>query len=172
MKCIITGSKEGIGKAILDTLSNDYEVYCPNTRIEDLNLDFLSNNDLFINNAFSHQNQFRQCELIYEAYNVAPYHRQIVIGSMTSDYTKLKDKEPHMYSTAKLAVEAMSHQMFAKGKKCTLIKPGYVNTKSAKHSKEPKLETIDIADIIKYILHIDDEIIIKEISLKRFKSRY
>lgn len=169
MKCIITGSKQGIGKAILESLSDQYEIYCPDVRIEYLSLDVLTNDDLFINNAYSKQDPFRQSELIYEAYNMAPEHRQIVIGSMTSDYTMLKDKEPHMYSTAKLAVEAMSHQMFTKGKRCTLIKPGYVNTKRASHSNEPKLESYDIADIVKYILDMDDKIIVKEISLKKFK---
>ena len=167
MKCLITGSKSGIGKSIADELCNDYELWCPEIRIENFSLDLLTNNDLFINNAFSHEEPFRQSELIYEAYSAAPKHRQIVIGSMTSDYTKLKDKEPHMYSTGKLAVEAMSHQMFAKGKQCTLIKPGYVNTKVARHTHDPKLDCIDVTTVVKFILNMDSKMTIKEISFRR-----
>ena len=167
MKCLITGSKSGIGKAIADKLSYHYELWCPEIRIENLSLDLLTDADLFINNAFSHEEPFRQSELIYEAYCIAPKHRQIVIGSITSDYTKLKDKEPHMYSTGKLATEAMSHQMFTKGNRCSLIKPGYVNTKSSQHSNRPKLNAIDIAEIVSFVLSMDNKMIIKEITFTR-----
>ena len=167
MKCLITGSKSGIGKAIANELLHHYELWCPEIRIENLSLDLLNDADLFINNAFSHEEPFRQSELIYEAYCIAPNHRQIVIGSMTSDYTKLKDKEPHMYSTGKLAVEAMSHQMFAKNKRCTLIKPGYVDTPSAQHVTNSKLDPTDVVNVVKFVLSMDAKMIVKEISFKR-----
>lgn len=150
MNFLITGHTKGIGKAIYDRFggiglsrSNGFDISINHIG------PYLSNIDVFVNNAFDDNNPWSQTKLLYESLSVK---KIICIGSNSTDQTK---NWPHPYQSAKLALENSCNQLFYQGYNITLIKLGWVNTDKAKNAKpeEKKIDTNYVADLVDWILH-------------------
>jgi len=150
MNFLITGHTKGIGKAIYNKFGG---VGLSKSTGFDISFDditpYFENTDVFVNNAYDYCNYWSQVNLVYKAANVK---KQIVIGSMASDYALTNTDKALEYTTLKEAVKAASFQLFAQGKDITLLRPGYVDTSAVKDVTCAKIEPEYIADIIEWIL--------------------
>lgn len=154
IKFLITGHTQGIGKAIYQRFGG---IGLSRSTGFDISKDdispYLDECDVFINNAHCYDDIFAQTRLVYHAEN----KRQLVIGSLASDFSHVRTNSGKEYTTAKTALECACHQLFHKGSNITLIKPGYVN--------DENLSPSDIVDVIEWILLQDFSI--KEITFKK-----
>ena len=102
MKFYITGTRRGLGKALVDKYGN---------------VNALEECDVFIN---CKHNGFEQVEMLYKA---AKLDKRIInIGSHASDFTYL-----HEYAVEKKALREANAMMFIKGIKTTCLNFGYID---------------------------------------------
>lgn len=136
MKILITGASRGIGHATASLLtslgheivdasrSNGYNIQRPETILA-----LMKDCQVFINNAYTFQAPFAQTEILYGAYDrwKDTSNHIISIGSNSSDGIK---NYPHIYATAKYALDKASEQLANTGSKCrvTNVRFGLVDT--------------------------------------------
>ena len=127
MNYFITGTRRGLGKALLDK-------YGTVNKLEEC--------DVFIN--CKHEG-FNQIELLYKA---AELGKKIInIGSHASDYTfNMK------YAVEKKALREANHQLFSDGVKTTCVNFGYIDTESQKDKDVKKMSLEYAVGIIDWIL--------------------
>lgn len=152
MKYVITGHTKGLGQILYNYFSQQHDVLgLSKSQGFDISNDdirpFIDGDTVFINNAYDFNDHLAQSRLVHAAYRCCD-HRQIVIGSYTSDFTHQKTTGPQLYSIGKLAVEAASNQMFAADKNITLVKPGYIDVESASHADVVKINPVEISKLI------------------------
>ena len=127
MKFYITGTRRGLGKALVDRYGT---------------VNTLEECDIFIN--CKHDNQV---ELLYKA---AELDKRIInIGSNSPDETK---RQPHIYAIEKGALDKANEQLFYQGVNTTCVLFGYFDSPRVSHIHKKKM-TIDYCiDIIKWAL--------------------
>lgn len=135
MKILITGASKGIGHATASLLTSlGHEVVnVSRTTGHDIRnkafLPLLQDCQVFINNAYSFAAPFAQTEVLYGAYELwkNTENHIISIGSNSSDGIK---NYPHIYATAKYALDKASEQLANTGSKCrvTNVRFGLVDT--------------------------------------------
>ena len=127
MKFYITGTRRGLGKALVDKYGT---------------VNTLEECDIFIN--CKHDNQV---ELLYKA---AELDKRIInIGSNSPDETK---RQPHIYAIEKGALDKANEQLFYQGVNTTCVRFGYFDSPRVSHIDKKKM-TIDYCiDIIKWAL--------------------
>tara|TARA_B100002019_G_scaffold284252_1_gene291679 strand:- start:1139 stop:1564 length:426 start_codon:yes stop_codon:yes gene_type:complete len=127
MKYFITGTRRGLGKALLDK-------YGTVNKLEDC--------DIFIN---CKHDGFNQVELLYQA---AELGKQIInIGSHASDYTF-----NFKYAVEKKALREANHQLFSDGIKTTCINFGHIDTESQKDKEVKKMSLEYAVGIVDWVL--------------------
>jgi len=130
MKFYITGTRRGLGKALV-------EKYGSCASLEDC--------DIFIN--CKHEG-FNQVELLYRA---AELSKQIIcIGSNSPDNDKHK---PHKYAVEKAALDKANGQLYYQGVKTTNIRFGYFDSERVAHIDAPKMTIEYCLSVIDWILN-------------------
>lgn len=127
MKYFITGTRRGLGKALVEKYGT---------------VDKLQDCDIFIN---CKHDGFSQVELLYEAANLGK--RIVNIGSHASDYTF-----NFKYAVEKKALREANHQLFSDGIKTTCVNFGYIDTESQKDKDVKKMSLSYAVGIIDWIL--------------------
>ena len=141
MKFYITGTRRGLGKALVEKYGN-----CGS----------LDQCDVFIN---CKHDQFNQINLLYEA---ASLNKRIInIGSCSPDTYK---SEPHIYAVQKKALDTANEQLFYQGTATTVIRFGLLDTERVKDINKPKINLNDAIDIISWVL--SSKYLIKDITIK------
>jgi NAD(P)-dependent dehydrogenase (short-subunit alcohol dehydrogenase family) len=129
MKYYITGTRRGLGKALV----KKYE-----------NCNSLEDCDIFIN---CKHNGFEQIELLYKA---AEMGKKIInISSNSGDGIK---KKPHMYAVQKNALDKANEQLFYQGVNTTCIRFGYFDSERVANVTEPKMNIDYCVELIDWIL--------------------
>ena len=127
MKFYITGTRRGLGKALVDKYGT---------------VNTLEECDVFIN---CKHNGFEQVEMLYKA---AKLDKRIInIGSHASDFTYL-----HEYAVEKKALREANAMMFIKGIKTTCLNFGYIDTERSAHKEAEKMSIDYIIEVIEWVL--------------------
>ena len=129
MKFYITGTKRGLGKALIEKYDT---------------VDTLNDCDVFIN---CKHNGFEQVELLYKA---AELQKRIInIGSNAPDETK---KQAHIYAVEKTALDKANHQLYYQGINTTIVRFGYFDSPRVEHIRERKMTIEYCVYIIDWVL--------------------
>jgi hypothetical protein len=129
MKFYITGTRRGLGKALMEKYGN-----CDN----------LNECDIFIN---CKHDGFRQVELLYEA---AKLNKKIVnIGSNSPDENKNK---PHPYQIEKFALDKANHQLFYQGIDTSIVRFGYFDSPRVAHIDDFKMSIDYCLEVIDWVI--------------------
>ena len=129
MNFYITGTKRGLGKALLECLPT---------------VNSLKDCDIFIN---CKHDGFKQVELLYEAANLNK--RIINIGSNSPDENK---KNPHIYQIEKSALDKANDQLFYQGVNTTILRCGYFDTERVAHIDKPKMDLDYVVETVLWII--------------------
>jgi len=129
MKFFITGTRRGLGAALIDYYG------CTET-IEDC--------DVFIN---CKHDRFQQVNLLYQA---AELNKKIInIGSNSPDQDKNK---PHIYAVEKAALDKANEQLFYQGVDTTVIRFGYFDSPRVAHINANKMSIDYCCSVVNWIL--------------------
>lgn len=131
MKFYITGTRRGLGKALVEKYG-----IC----------DSLEDCDVFIN---CKHDGFQQVKMLYEAAEKG-VSRIINIGSNSSDGNK---NFIHPYAIEKAALDKANEQLFYNGIHTTIIKFGYIDTERVKQVKDLKMNVNYCTDVISWVLN-------------------
>ena len=115
-KFYITGTKRGLGKALLDK-------YSSTNKVEEC--------DVFIN---CKHDGFEQVNLLYKAAELKK--RIINIGSNSPDQDKAR---PHKYQIEKSALDKANQQLFYQGVNTTIVRFGYFDSPRVQSVKADKM---------------------------------
>jgi len=130
VKFYITGTKRGLGKALVEKYSS---------------CELLEDCDVFIN---CKHDGFNQVELLYKA---AELGKQIIcIGSNSPDNDKQK---PHKYAVEKAALDKANDQLYYQGVKTTNIRFGYFDSERVAHIDAPKMTIEYCLSVIDWVLN-------------------
>lgn len=129
-KFFITGTRRGLGKALLEKYQT---------------VDTLEDCDIFIN---CKHNGFEQVELLYKAANLNK--RIINIGSNSPDQDKNK---PHIYAVEKAALDKANSQLFYQGVNTSIIRFGYFNSERVAHIYKPKMSIEYCINVIDWVIN-------------------
>ena len=159
MKFYITGTRRGLGKALLEKYDK-IVVYPTGNMVVGSLIDC----DVFIN---CKHDKFEQVELLYKAGKLKK--KIINIGSLASDYTYL-----YRYGVEKKALREANHQLFNDGIDTTIINFGYIDTERVQDKDVPKMSVEYCCGIIHWVLQQPNRI--KEIPVcppeKNIKSNF
>ena len=130
MKFFITGTKRGLGSALMDYYGN---------------CNSLVDCDVFIN---CKHDGFEQVELLYKA---AELNKRIInIGSNSPDQDK---KTPHKYQVEKFALDKANEQLFYQGVNTTIIRFGYFDSPRVEHINTNKMSIDYCCSIVHWVLN-------------------
>lgn len=174
-KVAITGHTRGVGYAIANELSRDFEVkgfslsngFDIRRRTDQVEIcEALVNVDIFINNAFDFESQEELFEMVYECWEKLSSKTIVNIGSR-GKYVLGSTNE---YYNSKISLEhAANSKMFLPERKCRIvnINAGYVLTESNKERlKAENLNYITSESLAEYVRWaIEQPIEIWELSL-------
>ena len=128
-KIYITGTRRGLGQALIDYYGN---------------CNSLEECDIFIN--CKHEG-FQQVDLLYKA---AELNKRIInIGSNSPDENK---KKPHVYQIEKFALDKANEQLFYQGVNTTIIRFGYFDSPRVEQIDAKKMSIDYCCSIIHWIL--------------------
>lgn len=131
MKYYITGTRRGLGKALVEKYGN---------------CESLEECDIFIN---CKHNGFEQVEMLYKA---AELDKRIInIGSAASDWTK-GDEPMFRYGIEKKALKDTNDQLYYQGVRTTILNFGYFDTERVQHINGPKMSLDYILEVIDWVL--------------------
>ena len=129
MKYYITGSRRGLGEALVEYYGN-----CGS--IEEC--------DIFIN---CKHNGFDQVELLYKA---AQMGKKIInIGSNSPDQNK---SSPHVYQIQKAALDKANDQLFYQGVDTSIIRFGYFDSPRVSKIKAKKMSIDYCCSVIDWVI--------------------
>lgn len=140
MKYYITGTRRGLGKALVEKYGN---------------CDSLEECDIFIN--CKHWG-YEQVELLYKAAELGK--RIINIGSNSPDRDKHK---PWPYAVEKAALDAANDQLYYQGVKTSIIRFGYFESPRIEHLDVEKMSMEYCLEVIQWV--IDQPHIVKDITI-------
>ena len=140
MKFYITGTRRGLGKALVDRYGN---------------CDSLDECDVFIN---CKHDGFNQIEQLYVAANLN--NRIINISSNSGDGIK---KKPHIYAIEKNALDKANEQLYYQGVDTTSVRFGYFDSERVAEINEPKMSINYCVSVIDWVL--DQPHKVKEITI-------
>lgn len=176
MKISITGHTKGIGKSTFDYLKNqtyDISGYSRSNGwdISDIQrcTDEFALSDCFINNAYSFSNGHAQLELlrgIWKKWKGNPNKLIICMGSYGTDFIQNRD---HPYTIHKHALDQTIKQLRAASQfpKISNIRPSYVDVERISHIESNKIDPLNIAKIIEFILINKENFKILDLSLEK-----
>lgn len=180
MKILITGTTRGIGHAtesLLTSMGHTVQGINRNMGYDIANsqtfMHLLSDADVFINNAYSFNAPFAQTELLYRVYDIwKNSDRHIInIGSNSSDGTK---NYPHIYATAKYALDKASEQLANCNSKCriTNVRFGLVDTQMSAniqgHPGQRRITTQEAAQTIVWAMNQPSGLLLKTTTLQPY----
>lgn len=129
-KIYITGTRRGLGEALLDYYGN-----C--SSLEDC--------EVFIN---CKHDGFKQVELLYKA---AELNKRIInIGSNSPDQSKYS---PHIYQVEKFALDKANEQLFYQGINTTIVRFGYFDSPRVQNIDAKKMSIDYCCSVINWILN-------------------
>ena len=128
-KVYITGTRRGLGAALLDYYGN---------------CNSLEECEVFIN---CKHDGFKQVELLYEAAELGK--RIINIGSNSPDQSKYK---PHIYQIEKSALDKANEQLFYQGIDTTIIRFGYFDSPRVQGIDAKKMSIDYCCSVINWVL--------------------
>ena len=128
-KFYITGTKRGLGKALLDK-------YSSTNKVEEC--------DVFIN---CKHDGFEQVNLLYKAAELKK--RIINIGSNSPDQDKAR---PHKYQIEKSALDKANQQLFYQGVNTTIFRFGYFDSPRVQSVKADKMPIEYCVSVIDWVL--------------------
>ena len=128
-KVYITGTRRGLGAALLDYYGN---------------CNSLEECEVFIN---CKHDGFKQVELLYEAAELGK--RIINIGSNSPDQSKYK---PHIYQIEKSALDKANEQLFYQGIDTTIIRFGYFDSPRVQSIDAKKMSIDYCCSVINWVL--------------------
>ena len=129
-KIYITGTRRGLGEALLDYYGN-----C--SSLEDC--------EVFIN---CKHDGFKQVELLYKA---AELNKRIInIGSNSPDQSKYS---PHIYQVEKFALDKANEQLFYQGINTTIVRFGYFDSPRVQDIDAKKMSIDYCCSVINWILN-------------------
>tara|TARA_A100001011_G_scaffold396391_1_gene494120 strand:+ start:458 stop:892 length:435 start_codon:yes stop_codon:yes gene_type:complete len=128
-KFYITGTKRGLGKALLDK-------YSSTNKVEEC--------DVFIN---CKHDGFEQVNLLYKAAELKK--RIINIGSNSPDQDKAR---PHKYQIEKSALDKANQQLFYQGVNTTIVRFGYFDSPRVQSVKADKMPIEYCVSVIDWVL--------------------
>ena len=128
-KFYITGTKRGLGKALLDK-------YGSTNKVEEC--------DVFIN---CKHDGFEQVNLLYKAAELKK--RIINIGSNSPDQDKAR---PHKYQIEKSALGKANQQLFYQGVNTTIVRFGYFDSPRVQSVKADKMPIEYCVSVIDWVL--------------------
>lgn len=129
MKFYITGTRRGLGKALVDKYGT---------------VSTLEECDVFIN---CKHNGFEQVEMLYKA---AKLDKRIInIGSNSPDQSK---KIPHKYAIEKAALDKANEQLFYQDIDTTIIRFGYFDSPRVAEIKANKMSINYCVSVIDWVI--------------------
>jgi len=159
MKIGITGHSHGLGRALANRLSanfnvvgfsrsNGYNISHTHDVIKDA-LDC----DIFINNAYY---GYYQCEILLNLFNLWKDNKNktiVNIGSTVTAYPRNEkdvDHLPWQYRDHKAALERLFRQLVKQNHECQmlLVSPGAIDTNMIAHLPGPKMQPNQVAEAI------------------------
>ncbi len=129
-KFYITGTKRGLGKALLDK-------YGSTNKLEEC--------DIFIN---CKHDGFEQVNLLYKAAELKK--RIINIGSNSPDQDKAR---PHKYQIEKSALDKANEQLFYQGIDTTILRFGYFDSPRVQSVEADKMPIEYCVSVIDWVLN-------------------
>lgn len=142
MKVHITGTRRGLGKALVEIYGNVSLEEC----------------DVFIN---CKHNGFEQVEMLYKATDLNK--RVISIGSYASDFVFHPHKPKFNYAVEKKALRDANSALFDHSKDVTCINFGYFDTERIEHLDVEKMPVDYCCGIIAWVL--DQPYRVKELTI-------
>ena len=129
MKFFITGTRRGLGAALLDYYGN---------------CNSLEECEVFIN---CKHDGFKQVELLYKA---AELDKRIInIGSNSPDQSKSR---PHIYQIEKSALDKANEQLFYQGTDTTVVRFGYLDSPRVQDIDAKKMSIDYCCSVINWVL--------------------
>jgi len=168
----ITGTKGGLGAALVAVLGRDYEILSlnrPGYDLDNINtfndLEYKPQWDVFINCAA--HNGYGQTELLYKLFeeNQSRKCHIINVGSVSSDGDRPFVNE---YAIQKTALEKASTQLSLVDSniKVSLVKPGRMATPMTDHRSEyPRMNPEYVAETIKWMIDQPINVNIKSLTV-------
>lgn len=129
-KVYITGTRRGLGAALLDYYGN---------------CNSLEECEVFIN---CKHDGFKQVELLYEAAELGK--RIINIGSNSPDQSKSR---PHIYQIEKFALDKANEQLFYQGINTTIVRFGYFDSPRVQDIDAKKMSIDYCCSVINWVLN-------------------
>ena len=130
MKFFITGTRRGLGAALLDYYGN---------------CNSLEECEVFIN---CKHDGFKQVKLLYEAAELGK--RIINIGSNSPDQSKSR---PHIYQIEKFALDKANEQLFYQGINTTIVRFGYFDSPRVQDIDAKKMSIDYCCSVINWVLN-------------------
>lgn len=147
-KFYITGTRRGLGKALVDKYQT---------------VDKLRDCDVFIN---CKHDGFEQVELLYKA---AFMNKRIInIGSTASEWTK-GYKPSFRYGIEKSTLRQVNEQLYWQGVETTILNLGFFDTERVADIDRPKMELDYVVGLIEWVL--EQPYIVKEITVAPPKEK-
>tara|TARA_B100000085_G_scaffold99401_1_gene90450 strand:+ start:229 stop:660 length:432 start_codon:yes stop_codon:yes gene_type:complete len=129
-KVYITGTRRGLGAALLDYYGN---------------CNSLEECEVFIN---CKHDGFKQVKLLYEAAELGK--RIINIGSNSPDQSKSR---PHIYQIEKFALDKANEQLFYQGINTTIVRFGYFDSPRVQDIDAKKMSIDYCCSVINWVLN-------------------
>lgn len=178
MKVAITGHTSGLGKALKERFeSSGHTVigFCITTGYDISDTEARSriiaesaDCDVFINNAYYPNSQHLMFESAYNAFDNT--EKTIInIGSKVIDINLSQHEHDEWLSTYhcdKTALQELVKDKYLKPNPRILnVLSGLINTNMSSGRKDPKIDVVDVADLIYQMFILRDRLIVQEISI-------
>lgn len=173
MKIILTGHTQGLGKHIFDKFNLEHEVhgYSLSTGydindeiIQNLIVDKLNHNDIFINNAYSN---FAQIDLLYKIFDKYKKSSKIIINISSNSGDGIK-KYPHKYAIEKTALDKTCEQLqnCISNLRIINVRFGWLDTNRVRLiTDENKIDLDYAVSIIKWLINQPEKVLINNITI-------
>ncbi len=177
MKILITGHTSGIGKHLYENLDGDLigASRSNDKPIKKISEWFDGSCDVFINNAYDDDNLMAQSDAlkyVFHQWKGKSNKNIISIGSISPDFEDYEkpswyDKSAERYTTGKKILDKTNYKCYMEfnNVKCTIIRPGWVDTPKIKEIWDgDKLTVNQIEDVINFVINFQGRI--REITLE------
>ena len=167
VKILVTGHTSGIGKHLYENLDGDIVGASrsndkPITKISEW---FDESYDLFINNAYDDSNFTAQSEALEYAYSKWKDNSSKMIISIGTNAPDIEGY--HTYNKGKTLLDKVNFDCYMEtdGVKCSLVRPGWVDTpRITEWWDGKKLKVGRILEVVNFIINFDGRI--REITLE------
>lgn len=177
MKIAITGHTSGIGKAIFDALSVEYDViglsrsngYDITTELgRSKIIDAAYDCDVFVNNAFDYANYTdAQVVLARKIFDVWDGEKKYIVNmsSRVNDFQQINNQP---YADAKLSLDKFYEETSMSNKPCVLnFRPGATDTRVMQNSSVEKMAPEHLAGVVKFVIDNLQNVRIRNITLHK-----